>query len=331
MKLLIRTWIFVFLLLVAAIHCSSSAHGFVVVVNSDLTKSDIDAVRITVAREGQPAQTKDAPSPSFPLTLGVTADEGDRVQVRAAGLRGGVVVVENFANATVQEDDQRMLVLDLCRECREKTCPGAFVCVDASTCSAPGVDSSALPRWTDAPPATACQVKDRPRRESSQTNEPPPAPVSTPVDGGDGGANPTGPEASTCQCPEKTQCLPSGACQVTSPGACNDPIDVTLGGKYTGPSCGSFVVNSSCDDRNWTLMTFATKTLPTGKQLHGTVSTPSGKPIGFKVFAGGDCTEGFKLCSSAPSQDFVVESNQQFAIGQRGTVCEEYTLTLELR
>jgi hypothetical protein len=340
MKHVVRIWVLAFLLWIATLHCSTTANGFVVVVNSDIPNSDIEEVKIVVSREGQSPQTKLAKNPAFPLTLGVTSDPGDRVGVRVTGLRGGNVVVENFANATVQDDEQRMLVLDLCRQCEGLACNGDFVCVTETTCSAPGVDGPALPKWADSPPKTACQERDRPKRESSQTTAPPPVIAPTGDAGSDSGPGPATDGGSSeagfsCGvCPSGTQCNEAASsCTILAFPTCEKPLDITLGGTFTASSCSNQdYFQGSCVGKNWTVSGFAVNALPEGKTLHVRVTVSPVVDLSWATYAGVSCEASFASnCMVGSPLEFDVTSHTQFVIGQKGQVCNPYVLEAILK
>lgn len=343
MKLVARSLVLVFLLWVAAIHCSSSAHGFVVVVNSDIP--DLDEVRISVFREGEPAHMTRAQAPQFPqspLTLGVTSDPGDRVHIDVTGFRNQVAVVSNSASATVVDGDQKMLVLDLCRACEGFACNGNFVCIDATTCAAPGVDSSSLLDWSNDAGDMACQPGNRPPRESSQTTAPPPVAVPTGdggdvpdagMDGGPGATSEAGTDAgfSCAICPSGAPCNEAAkTCEISSPPKCAAPLDVTKGGTFTGSGCAEVPDGSKkCSNFTWSYVAFVVNALPVGKHLVG-VAQVGAKEIQFSPYTGSSCAQSFgEHCADARSP-FEVHPNTRFVLGQRGSVCDPYTLTLTL-
>ena len=140
-----------------------ACHGpteIVLVVDTNLTKYDIDEVTITIAGS-QPQPLVDVKltlpnAPTFPLTLGLepTGASGD-VQVSVVGLFQGNPVVAQTADTTFVEGSQKMLRILLLDSCIATSCPTTptLQTCNAGSCQPAAISSDSLPSWTDAIPA----------------------------------------------------------------------------------------------------------------------------------------------------------------------------------
>ena len=132
----------------------------VLVVDTNLTKYDIDEVTITVAGS-QPQPVIDLKltvpnAPTFPLTLGLepTGASGN-VQVSVVGLFQSNPVVAQTADTTFVEGSQKMLRILLLDSCIATACPTTptLQTCNAGSCQPANISSNLLPSWTDAIPA----------------------------------------------------------------------------------------------------------------------------------------------------------------------------------
>ena len=153
--------------------CWKPPTQIVLVVDTNLSKADLDEVKITVGvpaepvdgsspdadADAAPGRSFDIPlmdgAPTFPLTLGLEpSGPPGGLAVSVQGLLGGQVVVQQSAVTSFVVDEQKMLLVLLLDTCVGTTCPETST---GQTCMA-GLCQSAsrdgpLPPWSGATPA----------------------------------------------------------------------------------------------------------------------------------------------------------------------------------
>lgn len=130
----------------------------VLVVDTNLSAVDVDEVVITVT--GSQTQTVDVSlndpnAPAFPLTLGlVQSAESGAVKVSARAMRQGSMVVQQDADTTFADGEQKTLRLVLLDDCVGISCDSSSepLTCNAGACVTATVSGAALPAWTGAPP-----------------------------------------------------------------------------------------------------------------------------------------------------------------------------------
>ena len=131
----------------------------VLVVDTNLTSYDIDQVDISVTG----SQTKSfsfslasAATPPFPWTLGLEpGSQAGGVEVSVAASLKGTPVVQQSADTTFVEGEQKMLRIVLLDSCVGIVCAsgaGAQTCSEG-TCASDGIAGSSLQPWTGSAPA----------------------------------------------------------------------------------------------------------------------------------------------------------------------------------
>lgn len=152
--------------------CRTPPTQIVLVVDTNLTKVDIDDVRITVgavapapvdgsaaALDAATARTFDTyltadGGQTFPLTLGIEpSGSPGGLEISVQALRAGNVVVEQNVATSFVPGAQRMLRVLLLDLCVGTSCPGgpAQTC-NGGVCGSAVVDATELPGWTGALP-----------------------------------------------------------------------------------------------------------------------------------------------------------------------------------
>lgn len=142
----------------AGLAACSAPTEIVLVVDTNLTRYDIDEVALTIT--GSQTQSIDvllaAPgAPAFPLTLGLRpAGAASAVKVSAVGKLGGLTVVAQEADTAFADGQQKMLRLLLLDSCVGLTCPAtpAAQTCNAGACMAANLPAASLPAWPGSPP-----------------------------------------------------------------------------------------------------------------------------------------------------------------------------------
>ena len=142
----------------ATVPACKSPTEIVLVIDTNLTKYDIDQVSITIA--GSMTQTKVvsvAAAPPFPWTLGLEPGAGSgAVEVSVVASLLGNPVVQQMADTEFVEGEKRMLrilLLDACVDISCPTTPGPETCI-AGACASTDVAGSSLPSWDGSAPAS---------------------------------------------------------------------------------------------------------------------------------------------------------------------------------
>ncbi len=131
----------------------------VLVIDTNLTKYDIDQVAISIT--GSMTQTKVlslAAEPPFPWTLGLESNGGSgAVEVSVAASLQGNPVVQQTADTEFVEGEEKMLRILLLDSCVGIICPstppGPLTCI-AGVCASTDVSGSSLPSWNGSAPAS---------------------------------------------------------------------------------------------------------------------------------------------------------------------------------
>jgi len=131
----------------------------VLVVDTNLTHSDIDDVKVEIT--ASKTDSIDVPlnvagAPAFPLTLGLRPSDGTTsVHVSAAAYLQGMLVVSQVADTSFVAGEEKMLRLLLLDTCAGLTCPstpGAQTC-SGGMCVSAEMPGASLPDWSGTPPS----------------------------------------------------------------------------------------------------------------------------------------------------------------------------------
>src|SRR5450432_133691 len=142
----------------ATVPACKSPTEIVLVIDTNLTKYDIDQVSITIA--GSMTQTKVvsvAAAPPCPWTRGLEPGAGSgAAEVSVVASLQGNPVVQQMADTEFIEGEKRMLrilLLDSCVDISCPTTPGPETCI-AGACASTDVAGSSLPSWDGSAPAS---------------------------------------------------------------------------------------------------------------------------------------------------------------------------------
>ena len=152
--------------------CRTPPTQIVLVVETNLSKVDLDDVKIAVSAVAGPVDgaspdldAGDRPpfdvalgtpgAPTFPLTLGIEpSGSPGSVAISVQGLLAGNVVVQQSAVTSFVPGQQKMLLILLLDSCVGTTCPNGATpqTCSAGKCDSAAIDPSRLVNWTGAPP-----------------------------------------------------------------------------------------------------------------------------------------------------------------------------------
>ena len=142
----------------AMVPACESPTEIVLVIDTNLTKYDVDQVAISIT--GSMTQTRVvsvAQSPPFPWTLGLLPGSGSgAVEVSVAGSLQGDPVVQQTADTQFVDGQEKMLRILLLDSCVGVSCPSmpSIQTCAAGACESADVAGPSLPSWYGSAPAS---------------------------------------------------------------------------------------------------------------------------------------------------------------------------------
>jgi alpha-tubulin suppressor-like RCC1 family protein len=142
----------------ASLSACHQATEIVLVVDTNLTSYDIDQVDISVTGSKTSSNTFSLAAPTtppFPWTLGLEPSApSEHVEVSVVASLMGNPIVQQAADTTFVEGEQKMLRILLLDSCVGVTCSGADAqTCNAGTCASEGIAGLSLPPWGGSAPA----------------------------------------------------------------------------------------------------------------------------------------------------------------------------------